>query len=254
MLSIFPLGVQLSSVIVNFWLDYLMLEVLVFGFLFVVVDWIVTGKMLDVELPRDLNDPTDLIRFDHAKAVIFKALNVKVFLVTWKEVVLIVDPGLSHIVLGNLLISWQVSSSLEESESTISPSFSCFLNSSLLLLLFSWRRRRPIIDRAGQGRVLLLALGSRYRGKLLQHGLRSLLENIGAKGALTSSSLDTAGFRAKDWLVQCGSLDPSWGRNRWEKAGYALDFDEAGRGRAAQFDHECRSVDCHLAQATIDKQ
>ena len=51
MLSIFPLGVQLSSVIVNFWLDYLMLEVLVYGFLFVVVDWIVTGKMLDVELP-----------------------------------------------------------------------------------------------------------------------------------------------------------------------------------------------------------
>ena len=51
LLSIFPLGVQLSSVIVNFWLDYLMLEVLVFGFLFVVVDWIVTGKMLDVELP-----------------------------------------------------------------------------------------------------------------------------------------------------------------------------------------------------------
>ena len=51
LLSIFPLGVQLSSVIVNFWLDYLMLEVLVYGFLFVVVDWIVTGKMLDVELP-----------------------------------------------------------------------------------------------------------------------------------------------------------------------------------------------------------
>ena len=57
-LSIIPFGVKLgSSVVVNFRLDYLMLEVLVFGVVVADVDvillaimMIVTGKVLDVEL------------------------------------------------------------------------------------------------------------------------------------------------------------------------------------------------------------
>ena len=48
--------------------------------------------------------------------------------------------------------------------------------------------------------------------------------NIWAKGASTTSNLNTAWGRAGDWLVQYVSSDPSRCRYRWEKAAWGSDW------------------------------